>query len=532
MVWPEVGTAPAGRRGSVRLPLEVLAAAVWMLAAAAMIALIWFDLSPPLAFNDDWMYAWSVRQFVAGHGLHVFPMSVALALVQVVWGAIFSLGHADPRLLRLSIVPLVVLTAWCSHRLAQQLGADRFWSAVAASTLLAMPLFMANATTFMTDNAYVGLVMAVAATSLAWITRGQRRWICVGLLVLTPLQRQFGLALIPAVTLGVLLFRRESWSRADSAALIAIWTLPAVVLTIGSLLTVSQPLYPSTAADLSRLDLTHALAPLMPMLGLGLIPFAGALALRPRGSDRETAWSLAAVVLAVVGACGCLLDLARFGMIFPGNVFTPLGFAPILGGAKPAVFPGLIFQAVEIAAVVTFVMLLIVRRRWWTPSRISAGGVLLILIAASQFLPLLAVQLFIYDRYFLPVIAPLVPLVAAIASGAARQPAARGWAVGALAAGLALYVAGEQDYVAWQVARDQAARSAYHLTGPERVQAGFEANAVYVELPRYDQTGRADLFAIVGPENPAITLRFAPAADPRPGVSYSSLSAGRIVLDR
>ena len=182
------------------------------------------------------------------------------------------------------------------------------------------------------------------------------------------------------------------------------------------------------------------------------------------------------------------------------------------------------------AAVITFVMLLVVRRRWWNPAAIPPDAVLLVLVSAAQFLPLLVVQVFIYDRYFLPVIAPLVPLVAVIATGAARQPAARAWATVALAGGLILYAAGEQDYLAWQGARDRAAHIAYQLAPRDQVQAGFEANAVYVELPKYERTGRADLFAILGPEHPRITLRFAPASDPATGVSYSSLNPGRIVL--
>jgi len=140
------------------------------------------------------------------------------------------------------------------------------------------------------------------------------------------------------------------------------------------------------------------------------------------------------------------------------------------------------------------------------------------------------VQWFIYDRYYFPVIAPLIPLVAALAARANHQGAARAWATAAIAAGLTLYVVGEQDYVAWQVARDRAAQLAYQLASPDQVQAGFEANAAYVELPSYERTGRADFFAILGPTHPQVTLLFARAGDPRPGVSYSSLAPGRIVL--
>src|SRR6202171_2403762 len=179
MVAPEPRPAAARLAGRFRLAVDLPSATILTLALAGLAALIVFDLSPPLAFNDDWMYAWSVRQLVAGHGLHSFPESTALALVQVVGGPAFSLGHADQRLLRLSVVPLVFLTAWCTYRLARRLGADRFWSLVAGTTLLAMPLFMTNATSFMSDNFYVGLLMAAALTGGARIPSGCWRLLCV-----------------------------------------------------------------------------------------------------------------------------------------------------------------------------------------------------------------------------------------------------------------------------------------------------------------------------------------------------------------
>jgi hypothetical protein len=539
MVAPELRPAAARPPGRFWLTTDLPSTAIVTLAVAALVALIVFDLSPPLAFNDDWMYSWSVRQLLAGHGVHIFPESTALALVQVVWGAAFSLGNADQRLLRLSVVPLVFLTAWCSYRLARRLGADRFWSLVAGATLLAMPLFMTNATSFMSDNFYVGLVMAVALTGVAWITGGRWRWLCVALLVMAPVQRQVGLALVPALTLGLLLWKRPTWTRSDSLAMVAIWTLPAAVLVVAGRLAVSQPLY--SVVGPSQYNIGHAIFPLPAMLGLALIPFLVALALRPAaptlpsrarggGKNSESGWSLMSAALGIVGAIGCLVDLLQFGMTFPGNVFSPLGFAAILSGSKPPIFPGPVFRAIEIAAVTTFVLLFVLCRRWWTPRAHPPDALFLVMISALQFLPLLAVQWFIYDRYYFPVIAPLIPLVAALAARANHQRAAKAWATAAIAAGLTLYVVGQQDYVAWQVARDRAAHLAYQLASPDQVHAGFEANAVYVELPSYERTGRADFFAILGPAHPQITLVFASARDPRPGVSYSSLAPGRIVL--
>jgi hypothetical protein len=503
-------------------------AAVLTLAATGLAALVIFDLSPPLAFNDDWMYAWSVRQLVAGHGLHAFPESTALALVQVFWGAVFSLGHADPRLLRLSVVPLVLLTGWCSYWLARRLGADRFWSLVAGAALLASPLFMANATTFMTDNFYVGLVMAIALTSVCWISSGRWRWLCVILLVLAPLERQVGIALVPAVTLGLLLWKRPTWTPSDSLAVSAIWTLPAAALLGAGRLVVSQPLY--SAVWPFEPNLGHAIFPLPAMCGLGLIPFLAALAFRPEAPGRESAWSVVSVGLGIVGAIGCLVDLSLFGMIFTGNVLSPLGFTAILSGSKPPIFPSPVFKALEIAAVMTFVLLFVFRRRWWNPRALGPEAVLLVLITASQLIPIVVAPWFVYDRYYLPLIAPLLPVIAVVAARAHHQGAAKSWAAAAIAGGLVLYVIGEQDYLAWQAARDRAALLAYETASRDQVQAGFEANGVYVELPSYERTGHADLYAILGPAHPRITLLFASASDPRPGVSYSSLAPGRIVL--
>src|SRR5919108_1075263 len=207
MIW--LRSRPADLTSPRRLGRRVApsVAAIWGLAGAALALLVIFDLSPPLAFNDDWMYAWSVRQLVGGHGLRLFPESTALAIVQVAWGAVVTLGHPDARLLRLSLVPAVALTAWCSHRLARRLGADPFWSAVAACSFLAMPLAMANATSFMSETLYIALVMAIAVAALEWLTRGRWRWLCVGLLILAPLQRQLGLAMIPAVTVVLIAAR-------------------------------------------------------------------------------------------------------------------------------------------------------------------------------------------------------------------------------------------------------------------------------------------------------------------------------------
>jgi hypothetical protein len=130
----------------------------------------------------------------------------------------------------------------------------------------------------------------------------------------------------------------------------------------------------------------------------------------------------------------------------------------------------------------------------------------------------------------------LIPVLAALASRTTRPRLALGWALAVAVAGLVLYAVGQQDYEAWQAARDEASRIAYQHVPPDQVYAGYEPQALYVAIPEYDQLGpNADVngmrnFLILGPASPRIVLNFAAADDPRPGVSYGSLASGRIVI--
>jgi hypothetical protein len=141
-------------------------------------------------------------------------------------------------------------------------------------------------------------------------------------------------------------------------------------------------------------------------------------------------------------------------------------------------------------------------------------GTLLVALAASQLVPLFLLYPGLHDRYYLPVVAPLVPLLATLAARTRHPCLAGTWALVVLVCGLGLYVLGQQDYEAWQVAADRAARLAYQTAAPPEVQAGYEANGVYVEIPVYEQTSH-----LVRPELLA-RLWYASSNDPRPGFDY------------
>jgi 4-amino-4-deoxy-L-arabinose transferase-like glycosyltransferase len=517
----------------------------WVLGGLALVAVLIFDLAPPLAYNDDWVMAWSVRHLVQAHSLTPFPAQSAEALVQTIWAAVATLGHPDQRFLRLSLLPFAVLASVSSYWMARTLGAHRFWSALAGVTLLGSPLFLTLATTFMTDVPSLALLLAASAAGLVWVCRGQARGWCLLFTGLAVLERQTNVVIPVAVGIALLLARRERRvSLRDWQALAGL----CAVVGLATLLPVAVGIAPPTVGNrltgLLQLD-WHRLSPLASlgsMLGLALLPFSAAMVSQPvRAVAAERRWlRIVPIGLGVSGLAACLLGFLSGRSIFPGNVLTPIGFTPSLGGAKPPIFPVPIFVLVSLLVIGNMYLLLIHRRAVWTSRQVPLGQLFLLVASLSQFAFLFAVTEGIFDRYFLPVAALLVPLLAVWASHNSRPRLAATWAVGVVAAGQVAYLVGQQDYVAWQGARDLAARQAYALAAPAEVNAGYEANGTYVVIPTYEQRGAMleDLaasrqsagFATLGPRHPRVVLLFAAANDPRPGVTYRSLAPGRIVL--
>jgi hypothetical protein len=504
-----------------------------VVAGIAVALLVAFDLGPPLPFGDDWLYAWSVRQLGSGHGLRLFPEASATALVQVLWGTMMSLGRADPRVLRLSLVPFLGLSMFAIHRLCRELGGEPFWCALASAALVANPLFLGLATSFMSDGFYIALILAACVFGLRWVRDGTGRAATVVLATLAVAQRQHGAAIIPSIALVLGLYRHRrrpsgvdwGWVGVGLATALAVLAAPFVMGFA------SANMHAGSAA-LKGVEPGRVLGTLVYLpgvLGFGLLPFlAGMLSsglAAPRGR-----WPL---LLAAVA--GCLIVAVSAGNILPGNYLTPAGLGPVtLPGPKPQLLSAA-WTPLTGLSLLAFAALFL-PRRWilagWRPPPSAA---LVLVLAVSQLLPM--VQVATFDRYYLPTLALVLPLAAAMLSRARVPRAAQAWSVAALLAGVAVYAGGEQDYQAWQSARDSAARSAYRATSPAGVYAGYEAYAVYYEIPRWDRTGtvpgpinNSTLPSFAGPSNPSLVLAFAPASDPRPGFRYNSLAPGKILV--
>jgi 4-amino-4-deoxy-L-arabinose transferase-like glycosyltransferase len=528
----------------------------WLLGGIALLAVTVFDLGPALPFADDWGMAWSARQFIINHQLHIFPVQSALALVQTFTTALLTFGHTDQRLLRLTVMPFILLVAFSSYRIARELGATQFWSGIAAVTLLGTPLYLHNATTYMSDAPYVGLLMAAAAAGVRWVKRGEGQLACTVFAALCPLQRQLGIMLPLAITVGLLIAaQRRAMRRTDWLWLAALWLAVGAAALVPILTGIAPPTQANRLSSLLHLSLAHQVLPLAyfpAMLGLILLPFGVAAYVAARPSLREAKRATGAErivgtllwLLLVAGLADLVIGLLHFGWgFYPGNIWMAQGFTPTTLGNKASPFSLPLFLLIEALSAATFITLLRVRRDLWHLRSLDAPQVFLIAVSASQFLPLLLLQTAFFDRYYIPVVAPLIPLVALRAGSVTKPRLAAGWAIGSLLLGLGLYIVGEQDFEAWHVARHAAAALAFAQVPATGVDAGYEENAMAVEVPSYEANGvilgglmrnALDLdYAATGPAHPVIRLEFARLDDPRPGVDYHALTAsGRIVLVR
>jgi hypothetical protein len=155
-------------------------------------------------------------------------------------------------------------------------------------------------------------------------------------------------------------------------------------------------------------------------------------------------------------------------------------------------------------------------------------------LAGVELLPPLLVASTL-DRYFLPAAAVIIPLLASKVSLQGGGRLARAWALGSMAVGLGVYVVGEQDYQAWQRARFALAQSVYASHNPATVDAGYEMNGTFWELPHYDATGSLPprdpgsniSGALGGPRDPQVRLEFTQSKEQR-SMHYDSMASGWI----
>jgi hypothetical protein len=542
-VGQEAAPAPADRswraagRDRVRLPLGLLLIALGLV--------LYFDLTTPLALSDEWMFRFPLQSLQSGQGFQLWPGVLPTSLVQLVTA--LPLLAADPRFWRLAEAPYLAVAAAATFGVAARLGCGRFWSAVAAALVTAAPVTLSVATGFTSDIAYLALLMLAAWLALGWVRSGRGLPALILVAGLATLQRQHGFAIALALTAALIATRDLDRRRLQGLA--ALWIVTIAALAAPFLTGIASSTMSGLGSGHGRLgpglaSVVATIVVAMPMLGMFFLPMLPALWRRdPRESGRG-AGPVIAFSLAVVGVAGAAVFSILFeGDIWPGNVWGIWGLGPThIGGQKPPLLPLPLYLALEAATVVSFALILGWRRGMWRPSLLGFEGAFLVALALAGMLPMPYTSPL--DRYFIQVMAPLAPLLAMAAArgeavhavattgATARAARTRGAVLALLGLGVAFYIVGEQDYQAWQGARDAAAKQAYQRIQPARVEAGYEAVATYAAVPDFLHTGQITIDPInLIPQNPIARLEFAGPDDPRPGASYSSLSPGRIVIE-
>jgi hypothetical protein len=506
----------------------------------AFALVLFFDLQTALPFADEWLYRWPIERFISGHGLQLWPEVQPASLVQIGASLLPAVAGLPPITWRLMALPFLALLAVFSWRIAKRLGASPMFAVLAGVVIICAPLTLQVSTGLMSDTAYLALMLGAALFTLQWMQDGKNRYYAVAFAALASLQRQHAIGIPLAMSLGVLMARRPL-SRRDGVALGGAWTL---VLFGIFLPFVTHLATPGMSQTFSPRALPHLLPNLVgtlltvpAMLGLLMLPFAGILL--PRADAERSSASRAEMVpvaIGIAGFVGGLVFALHFGtMIFPGDVFGNWGLGELhLGGSKPNLFPLPVFYGIEMAVTASFLVLLVWRRRIWSSLAATGGGAMLIALSLTQAIPMLFTSP--TDRYHLAIAAPLAPVLAMVASNVRTSPALRaaglGWALIALIAGLGYFVAGEQDYQAWQRARDETARQAIAAAGTQ-ADVGFEAAGVYLAEPAVAATGRLPSYLdpnSLTVHDAKLRLEFSDQSDKRPGANYNSLSSGRIVI--
>jgi hypothetical protein len=365
-----------------------------------------------------------------------------------------------------------------------------------------------------------------------WLATGRGAPLTLALFGLAALQRQHAAALPPALTVGLLLAARQRdvvWSQ--WVWLGAAWVVVAGALVFPALVGLQTDQMRDNFAALTHPTLTPVVASVLyvpGMTGLGVLAFVGGLAWRDR--EGSTRWWRRRTIPILLGLV-LLVVFATF--VLPGNYLTPAGLNPItVAGAKPLLYGSLI-PVLKALCLLAFVVVAARPPGLWPVLRDPRAAFLLVL-GALALVPLINGDVF--DRYYLSVLLPWLPVVAALTRDARWPRASRAWALAVLVAGLALYAVGEQDYQSWQVARAEAERQAIQRVPASEVFSGFEPYAVDAILPAYERTGRLPSYAdrhtttLESPRNTTLGLLITAADDPRPGVAYNSLAPGKIVI--
>lgn len=200
---------------------------IGLIALAYVSALLLMPPSRNFGYLDDWTYARTVEQIVAGQGFHPSEYAQSTLVVHAYWGALFALlfGMSFTSLTLATLV-LSFVASVTFYVLLRRLGFSLRLSTLGVALLALNPYFIILSYSYMTEITFLALILLTSLCYLEGIRRvdGQLdyRWLWAGSLfaALTFLTRQFGIALPIAALLWLYFARKLNWKAALAVAVL------------------------------------------------------------------------------------------------------------------------------------------------------------------------------------------------------------------------------------------------------------------------------------------------------------------------
>jgi 4-amino-4-deoxy-L-arabinose transferase-like glycosyltransferase len=258
--------------------------------------------------EDDWAYAWTVRNLLETGRYQLHDWLSANMPFQAWWGALaatlagFSFG-----VLRVSTLALAGIGLVAFYLLAREHGLGKRSSCLLTLVLWSSPLHLRFSFNFMTDVPFTSL-FTLALLLYSRALRSERHlWMIAGSLAAAAciLTRQFGVALIAALAASWLL-RDRRWQRLPfhlagvvAPAVATLWQLHRGLVLPNWAARYSAHLQAEYLSDPGRvlLDLVARPAIVLQYLALFCAPLVLAAALALRGASGGRGWRQGVVVL-------------------------------------------------------------------------------------------------------------------------------------------------------------------------------------------------------------------------------------------
>ena len=473
------------------------------LAGLAVLVVLLVDPRGDFPLNDDWCFALAVRHLLREGEVRLTDWGSMTLVTQILWGAVFSLPRGFSfEALRVSSLVLGLVALVASYVTLRELEVARGLAVLAALTLLANPLFVVLAHTFMTDVPFLGFSTAAVYLLVRAFTRDSRPALAGGLslALAATFVRQLGLVLFIGFALASL-WRRwrtgRDWMVAWAPLLGAFGLLrwyEAWLARRGSLPENYYLQWRLIRADLSAgvgemIGRSFGTALEMAIyLGLFVLPIA-AMWIVQRGGRRRTRLSVVAVATLVTLTLAsrqwlvpyfsnilldiqCATDRIVVGPLTLRDGCTAdrpgLGELPYAGRWLLTWF-GLVGAGSLVAAVFES------EWKWRHREYRAEGAVILLVVVSGSYLALMTL-IHVFDRYLL-FVAPLVLALFARTIRTVRytaQSLALGGAV--IVSALLFGVGATQEYLDWNRARWRAIDYLTETVGAKReeIDGGFE----------------------------------------------------------